>query len=92
LCRLCNVCEGDQHVTLKGPSGVWFFIPILCNSDFQQLAMYKKLNPNRRENHLIEIRFCEDNRPNPQFKISKTQHSVLTCNFHRQNIMNSISI
>jgi len=43
-----------------------FFIPILRNSDFQQLAIYKKLNPNQRENHLIEFIFCEDNRPNTQ--------------------------
>jgi len=40
----------------------WFFYSNFA--DFQQLAIDKKLNPNRRENHLIK--FCEDNRPNTQ--------------------------
>ena len=55
---------------------VWFFIPILRNSDFKQLAIYKKLNPNRLENYLIEFKFCEDNRPNTQYQIAKAQNSV----------------
>jgi len=54
------------------------------NSNFQQLAKDKKLNPNQREIHLIEFKFCEDTRPDPQLQRAKSQHSVLIVNLNRQ--------
>jgi len=35
------------------------------NSNFQQLAKDKKLNPNQWETHLVEFKFCEDTTPDP---------------------------
>jgi len=35
------------------------------NSNFQQLAKDKKLNPNQWEVRLIEFKFCEDTKPDP---------------------------
>ena len=54
------------------------------NSNFQQLAKDKKLNPNQWEAHLIEIKFCEDTRPDPQLQKAKAQHSVLIGNLNGQ--------
>jgi hypothetical protein len=54
------------------------------NLHFQQLAKDKKLNPNQWEVHLIEFKFCEDTRPDPQLQKAKAQHSVLIANLNRQ--------
>ena len=55
------------------------------SSDFQQLASNdKKLNPNQWEVRLIEFKFCEDTRPDPQLQEAKAQHSVLIANLNRQ--------
>ena len=55
------------------------------NSNFQQLAKDKKLNPNQWEEvYLIEFKFCEDTRPDPQLRKAKAQHSVLIANLNRQ--------
>jgi hypothetical protein len=48
-----------------------------------QLAKDKKLNPYQWEVHLIELKFCEDTRPDPQLQKAKAQHSVLTANLNR---------
>jgi len=50
----------------------------------QQLAKDKKLNLNQWEVHLIEFRFCEETRPDPQLPKAKAQHSVLIANLNRQ--------
>jgi hypothetical protein len=42
------------------------------------------LNPNQWEVHLIEFKFCEDTRPDPQFQKAKAQHSMLVANLNRQ--------
>ena len=42
------------------------------NSNFQQLAKDKKLNPNQWEVHLIEFKFSEDTRPDPQLQKHST--------------------
>jgi hypothetical protein len=55
-----------------------------CNPNFQQLAKNKILNPNQWEVHLIEFRFCEDARPDPQLQEAKAQHSVLIASLNRQ--------
>jgi len=55
-----------------------------CNPNFQQLAKDKKLNPNQWEVRLIEFKFCEDTRPDPQLQKAKAQHSVLIANLNRQ--------
>jgi hypothetical protein len=44
----------------------------------------KKLNPNQWEVHLIEFKFCEDTRPDPQLKKAKAQHSMLMANLKRR--------
>ena len=36
------------------------------------------------EVHLIEFKFCEDTRPDPQLQKAKAQHSVLIANLNRQ--------
>ena len=54
------------------------------NSNFQQLAKDKKLIPNQWEVHLIEFKFCQDTRPDPQLQKAKAQHSVLIANLNRQ--------
>ena len=51
---------------------------------FQQLAKDKKLNPNQWEVLLIEFKFCEDTRPDPQLQKAKAQHSKLIANLSRQ--------
>jgi hypothetical protein len=48
------------------------------------LAKDKKLNPNQWEAYLIEFKFCEDTRPDPQLQKAKAQHSVLIANLNRQ--------
>ena len=53
-------------------------------SKFQLLAKDKKLNPNQWEVQLIEFKFCEDTRPDPQLQKAKAQHSVLIANLNRQ--------
>ena len=54
------------------------------NSNFQQLAEDKKLNPNQWEVHLIEFKFCKGTRPDPQLQKAKAQHSMLIANLNRQ--------
>jgi hypothetical protein len=54
------------------------------NSNFQQLAKDKKLNPNQWEAHLIKLKFCEDTRPDPQLQKAKAQQSMLMANLNRQ--------
>jgi len=54
------------------------------NSNFQQLAKDNKLNSNQWKVYLIEIKFCEDTRPDPQLQKAKAQHSVLIINLNRQ--------
>ena len=54
------------------------------NPNFQHLAEDKKLNPNQWEVHLIESKFCEDTRPDPQLQKAKAQHSVLIASLNRQ--------
>ena len=46
-----------------------------------------KLNPNQWEVHLIEFKFCEDTRSDPQFQKAKAQRGVLIPNLHRQGYM-----
>jgi len=48
------------------------------------LAKDKKLNPNQWEAYLIEFKFCEDTRPDPQLQKAKAQHSILIANLNRQ--------
>jgi len=48
------------------------------------LAKDKKLNPNQWEAYLIEFKFCEDTRPDPQLQKAKAQHSVLIINLNKQ--------
>jgi hypothetical protein len=57
------------------------------NSNFQQLAKDKKLNPNQWEVHLIEFKICEDTRPDPQLQKAKAQHSMLMANLNRQGYL-----
>jgi hypothetical protein len=47
------------------------------NSNFQQLAKDKKLNPNQWKVHLIEFKFCEDTRPDPHSKNQKHSTACL---------------
>jgi hypothetical protein len=54
------------------------------NSNFQQLAKDKKLNPLQWEVHLIVFEFCEYTVPDPQLQKAKAQHSVLIANLNRQ--------
>ena len=54
------------------------------NSNIQQLANDKELNPDQWEVHLIEFKFCEDTRPDPQLQEAKAQHSMLIANLNRQ--------
>jgi predicted deacylase len=42
------------------------------------------LNPNQWEVNLIEFKFCEDTRPDPQLQKAKAQHSMHTANLNRQ--------
>ena len=53
------------------------------NSKFQQLAEDKELNPNQWEVHMIEFKFCEYTRPDPQLEKAKAQHSMLMANLNR---------
>jgi hypothetical protein len=59
------------------PSTVCSYRVTTRNPNFQQLAKDKKLNPNQWEVHLIEFKFCEDTRPDPQLQKAKAQHSML---------------
>ena len=54
------------------------------NSNFQQLAKDKKLKSNQWKAHLIEFKFCEGTRPDPQLQKARAQHSVLIGNLNRQ--------
>jgi hypothetical protein len=54
------------------------------NSNSQQLAKDKKLNPNQWMVHLIAFEFCEDTRLDPQLQKARAQHSVLVANLNRQ--------
>jgi len=36
------------------------------------------------EVHLIEFKFCEDTRPDPQLQKAKAQHSMFVANLNRQ--------
>jgi hypothetical protein len=54
------------------------------SSNSQQLAKDKKLKLNQWEVHLIEFKFCEDTRPDPQLRKAKAQHSMLIANLNRQ--------
>ena len=56
--------------TLFLPSTVCSSRVTTCNPNFQQLAKDKKLNPNQWEVRLIEFKFCEDTRPDPQLQNS----------------------
>ena len=74
------------------PDAILFLPSTVCSSrvttrnpNFQQLAKDKKLNPNQWEVHLIEFKFCEDTRPDPQLQKAKAQqHSMLIANLNRQ--------
>jgi len=55
------------------PDAILFLPSIVCssrvttrNSNFQQLDNDKKLNQNQWEVNLIELKFCEDTRPDTQ--------------------------
>jgi hypothetical protein len=48
------------------------------NSDFQQLAKDKKLNPNQWKVHLIEFKLCGDTRPDPKFQKAKERAACLS--------------
>ena len=50
---------------------------------FNSLLKTKKY-PNQWEIHLIEFKFCEDTRPDPQLQNAKAQHSMLIANLNRQ--------
>jgi hypothetical protein len=50
---------------------------VATHKDFQQPAKDKKLNINQWEAHLIEFKFCQNTRPDPQFQKAKAHHSVL---------------
>ena len=53
------------------------------NSKFRKLAKDKsKSKP--EGGSLIEFRFCEDTRPDPQLQKAKAQHSMLIANLNRQ--------
>jgi hypothetical protein len=61
------------------------YLPLTTrNPNFQQLAKDKKLNPNQWEVYLVEFKFCEDTRPDPQLQKAKAQHSMLIANLNRQ--------
>jgi hypothetical protein len=56
------------------PDDILFLPSTVCssrvttrNSNLQQLAKDKKLNPNQWEVHLIEFKLCEDTRSDPQY-------------------------
>ena len=73
------------------PDAILFLPSTVCssrvttrNSNFQQLAKDKKLNPNQWEAHLIKLKFCEDTRPDPQLQKAKAQQSMLMANLNRQ--------
>ena len=74
------------------PDAILFLPSTVCsprvttrNPNLQQLAKYKKLNPNQWEAHLIEFIFCEDTaRIDPQLQKAKAQHSKLIANLNRQ--------
>jgi len=73
------------------PDAILFLPRTVCssclttrNSNFQQLAKDKKLNPNQWEVHLIEFKFCEDTRPDPQLQKAIAQHSMLMTNLNGQ--------
>jgi hypothetical protein len=65
------------------PSTVCYSRVTTRNTNFQQLAKDKKLNPNQWEVHRIEFKFCEDTRPDPQLQKAKAQHSMLIANLNR---------
>jgi len=73
------------------PDSILFLPSTVCssrittrNSNFQQLAKDKNLNPNQWEVHVIEFKFCEDTRPDPQLQKAKAHHSMLIANLNRQ--------
>ena len=48
-------------------------------------AKGKKLNSNQWEVYLIEFKFCEDTRPDPQLQKAQAQHSMISiANLNRQ--------
>jgi hypothetical protein len=59
------------------------------NLKFQLLAKGKKLNPNQWEVHLIEFKFYEGTRPDPQLQKAKAQHSMLLAKQNRQGYRES---
>ena len=73
------------------PDAILFWPSTVCssrvttrNSNIQQLANDKELNPDQWEVHLIESKLCEDTRPDPRLQKAKAQHSVLIANLNRQ--------
>jgi len=74
------------------PDAILFLPSTVCSSrvttrnpNFQQLAKdKKKLYPNQWEVHLIEFKFCQDTRPDPQLQKANAQHSMLIANLNRQ--------
>ena len=73
------------------PDAILFFPSTVCssrvttrNSNFQQLAKDKKLKSNQWKAHLIEFKFCEGTRPDPQLQKARAQHSMLIANLNRQ--------
>jgi hypothetical protein len=73
------------------PDAILFLPSTACSSrvttrnpNFQQLVKDKKLNPNQWEVHLIEFKFCEDTKPDPQLQKAKAQHSMLMANLSKQ--------
>jgi hypothetical protein len=70
--------------TLFLPSTVCSSRVTTRNSNVQQLAKDKKMNPNQWEVHLIEFQFCEDTSPDPQLQKARAQHSMLIANLNRQ--------
>jgi len=61
------------------------------DSNFQQLAKDKKLNPNQLEVHLIEFKFCKDTRSDPHLQKAKAQHSVFIATYTDKDISKSSS-
>ena len=76
--------SSQPNAILRLPSTVCSSRVTTRNSNFQQLAKDKKLKQNQWEAHLIESKFCEDTRPDPQLRKAKAQHSVLIGNLNRQ--------
>jgi len=43
----------------------------------RDVRRFHELNVNKREIHLVEVRYCEDTQPGHQLKASRKQHEVL---------------